>query len=188
MNLQKKSPLTNHIPVIVLTTLKEGSTIENAYGAGADSYLSKPFDMSILLTRCRNLLHTRAVIRDRYTGQPTSEAAKKVVTNADETFLLKIKKIVDAHLADSDFSVDTIVEEMALSRSALYAKFKEITGKPIGAYIADCRFKKAKELLKNSNMTVNEISEALGFSSQRYFSTFFKDRSGMTPSAFRNAQ
>lgn len=181
----KKSPQTNHIPIIVLTTLKEGSTIENAYGAGADSYLAKPFDINILLTRCRNLLHSRAVMRDRYTGQPTTESAKRAVTNADETFMLKINKIVEDHLADSDFSVDTIVEEMALSRSALYAKFKEITGMPIGAYIADCRFKKAKELLKNSNMTVNEISEILGFSSQRYFSTFFKERSGMTPSAYR---
>lgn len=183
----KKSPETRHIPVILLTALREGSSIENAYGAGADSYLSKPFDMPILLTRCRNLLHTRSVIRERYSHQPVqAEKAKRSLSNADETFMLKIDKIIHDNISNPDLSVELIVKQMATSRSALYLKFKGIAGVSIGSYIADRRFMRAKELLADYTLSVNEISEQLGFSSQRYFSTFFKERSGMTPSAYRS--
>ena len=75
---------------------------------------------------------------------------------------------------------------MAQSRSALYSKFKEITGMSIGAYIADKRLARAKELLADDALSVGEISELLGFGSQRYFSTFFKERTGMSPTAYRN--
>ncbi|MCM1067806.1 MAG: helix-turn-helix domain-containing protein [Muribaculaceae bacterium] len=182
----KKSPETSHIPVILLTALKEGSTLENAYEAGADSYLAKPFDLAVLMARCRNLLHTRSVIRRRYASPESApETPRKARTNADETFMFKINKIISENISNPDFGVDTIVEKMASSRSALYSKFKDISGQTIGAYIADCRFRKAKELLTDGSHTMAEISDMLGFSSQRYFSTFFKERAGVSPSAFR---
>lgn len=183
----KSSPDTSPIPVILLTALKEGSTLENAYEAGADSYLSKPFDLNILLTRCRNLLHTRSVIRQRYADMgPKPDAVPRPVTHADETFLIKINKIISDNLSNPNFGVPNLVKMMATSRSALYSKFKEITGQTLGAYIADMRLKRACQLLTETDMSVNEISDMLGFNSQRYFSTFFKERTGQTPSAYRS--
>ncbi len=184
----KTSPETSHIPVILLTAIKEGSALENGYGAGADSYLSKPFDVNVLLTRCRNILHTRSVIRNRYASPEAASSSKKQMANADETFILKVNRIITDNISNPEFSVDTVVELMASSRSALYSKFKEISGMTIGAYIADYRLRRAKELLLESSLSVSEISEMLGFSSQRYFSTFFKERTGMSPSTFRSTQ
>lgn len=183
----KKSPETSHIPVILLTSIKEGPQLASAYGAGADSYLSKPFDLQVLLTRCRNILYTHSVMKRRYSVAAAPKADNKMLSNADESFMLKIDKIINDNLSNPKFSVDVIVEKTAYSRSALYARFKEITGQSIGVYIADYRLRRAKELLQSSDMSINEISEALGFSSQRYFSTFFKERTGMSPSAFRQS-
>lgn len=183
----KSSPETSHIPVILLTALKEGPSLENAYAAGADSYLSKPFDMNVLMLRLRNLLHNRSVMKQRYSEASHSELHRRQLPNADETFLLKIDRIIVDNIEDSNFSVDTIAAEMHTSRTVLYSKFKSITGMTIGAYVNDYRLRRAKELLRETTLTVSEISEQLGFSSQRYFSTFFKERTGVSPTAFRAA-
>lgn len=182
----KSSPEMSHIPVILLTSIKEGNVLEQGYGAGADSYLTKPFDVAVLMTRCRNLLHNRSVMRERYAERAAAEAPRRALRNAEESFLMKIDKIIVDNLSDPEFGVDVIVEQMAQSRSALYSKFKEITGMSIGAYIADKRLARAKELLADDALSVGEISELLGFGSQRYFSTFFKERTGMSPTAYRN--
>ncbi|MDE6468185.1 MAG: helix-turn-helix domain-containing protein, partial [Muribaculaceae bacterium] len=181
----KSSPETSHIPVVLLTAIKEGSTLETAYSAGADSYLSKPFDIQILLTRCRNLLHSRAVIRRRYAASAAPATTAPTIANADESFIMKIDKIISENISETDFGVNEIVDAMALSRSALYARFKSLTHTTLGQYIADKRLAIAKDMLANSSLSISEIAERVGFNSQRYFSTFFKERQNMSPSAYR---
>ncbi|MDE6270736.1 MAG: helix-turn-helix domain-containing protein [Muribaculaceae bacterium] len=183
----KSNPDTRHIPVILLTTLKEGPQLESAYGAGADSYLSKPFDMNVLMMRMRNLLHTRDVIKQRYshTPAPTATTSPAALPNADESFLLKIDRLIADNIENPDFNVDAIARGMHMSRTVLYSKFKALTGTTIAAYINDYRLTRARALLRDTSLTISEISEQLGFSSQRYFSTFFKERTGTTPTAYR---
>lgn len=181
----KSSPETSHIPVVLLTAIKEGSTLETAYSAGADSYLSKPFDIQILLTRCRNLLHSRAVIRRRYAASAAPATTAPTIANADESFIMKIDKIISENISETDFGVNEIVDAMALSRSALYARFKSLTHTTLGQYISDKRLAIAKDMLANSSLSISEIAERVGFNSQRYFSTFFKERMNMSPSAYR---
>lgn len=181
----KSSPETRHIPFIMMTTLKEGPQLEDAYGAGADSYISKPFDMNVLMVRMRNLLHTRSVLKQRYSNTAPDERASREMTNADESFLLKIDRLIDENIDNADFNVAALAGQMNMSRTVLYAKFKSITGTTIAAYVNERRLRSAKELLLGTDLSISEISEKLGFSSQRYFSTFFKEHTGMTPSAFR---
>lgn len=183
----KSSPETRHIPVIILTTLKEGPQLENAYGAGADSYLTKPFDMNVLLMRMRSLLHTRSVLKQRYSTDTTERTTSRGLPNADESFILKIDRLITENIDNPNFNVDTLAREMNMSRTVIYSKFKAITGNTIAAYINDYRLRKAKEMLSETNLSISDISEHLGFSTQRYFSTFFKDRTGLTPSAFRSS-
>ena len=107
-------------------------------------------------------------------------------SNEAEAFILKVKKIIENNIGTAGFGVDSIVSKMLVSRSTLYSRFKDLTGQSLGNYINDYKLNRAKEMLSSTDMTMVEISDALGFTTQRYFSTFFKDKTGMTPTAFRN--
>lgn len=184
----KLSPELQHIPVILLTAGAAETEKLKSYALGADSYISKPFDVNVLISRCKNLLLNRDIMRNRYKNATSGMAIEeKKFSNADESFLMKIDQIIAAEISSPDFGVDRIVELMLMSRSALYVRFKELTGKSIGNHINDYRLMRAKDMLRHKAMSISEIAEALGFRSQRYFSTFFKDRCGVTPSAYRTS-
>ena len=73
-----------------------------------------------------------------------------------------------------------------MGRNSLYNKLKQTTGMGTSEYINLRRIKKAEDLLLNTNLSVSEISDRLGFTYQRYFSTIFKKVKGVSPSQFRN--
>ena len=183
----KSSDELQHIPVILLTARINEDSIEQGYNLGADSYMSKPFSLDMLLARCRNLLLNRTIVRRRYRGaSPVEIPAATSINNSNETFLLQIDKVINENIENADFSVDTIVEKMLMSRASVYNRLKELTGFSIGDYVNEFRFVRAKEMLSGTDMPISEIASRLGFSSQRYFSTFFKNKTGLTPSAFRS--
>ncbi|MDE6126987.1 MAG: helix-turn-helix transcriptional regulator, partial [Muribaculaceae bacterium] len=127
------------------------------------------------------------VMRDRYKGrQPAIIGEELVRDNASEEFMLKDNQVIERELANADFSVELLAQEMLMSRSSLYARFREVSGgQSVGQYIADYRMRRAKELLTGTRLPLSEIAIMLGYSSQRYFSSAFKQRAGVTPSAFR---
>lgn len=176
----------SHIPVIMLTTLLEEMSIANGNNYGADNYLTKPFDISVLKNRCESVLKSFDRVKQWYRSQASDILpSDRRQTNDAEAFILKVKKIIEQNVNKGGFGVDEIVDKMLVSRSTLYNRFKELTGQSLGNYINDYKLNKAKEMLASTNMTMVEISDALGFTTQRYFSTFFKDKTGLTPSAFR---
>lgn len=183
----KASPGLQHIPVVLLTAGTSESDIREVYANGADSYIAKPFDMEVILSRCKNLLLNRDIVKNRYvsSGSFGSSMAISKLSNADETFLLKVDEVIAEGISHHEFGVNALVDKMLMSRSALYARFRELTGKSIGVYISEFRLMKARDMLEDTTMSISEVSERLGFRSQRYFSTFFKEKTGMTPTAYR---
>lgn len=190
--LVKTSEQLRHIPIILLTARIDEASMQAGYDQGADSYLSKPFDMDILKTRCRNLLYSREVIRDRYINSEdkssrSSNRRGQKMSNASETFLKKIYDLVEQNISSADFNIDDIVKHLYMSRASVQNKFRELTGQNLGTYITNYRLERAKEYLSAGEMSMNDISYALGFRSQRYFSTFFKKNTGVTPSEWRKS-
>lgn len=185
----KNTPALCHIPVILLTSGNSLGQKRKCYAYGADSYISKPFDIEMLITRCKNLLLNRTIMRKRYEKTtPADTIASKAVTNSDESFILQLNQILADNLSNPDLGVEFLLKRMLISRTAFYQRMKLLTGKSIGQYISDYRLVEAKKMLKLESLSINEIAEALGFSSQRYFSTFFKDKTGMSPTEFRNSE
>lgn len=183
----KSSESSRHIPVIFLSSVLGQQDKQEVYRQGIDSYISKPFDMAVLLSRCGNLLRSRQVMRERYKGQaPAIIAGERVRDNASEEFMRKVNQIIERELPDADFSVEKLAQDMLMSRSSLYARFREVSGgQSVGQYITDYRMSRAKELLTATRLPLSEIAAMLGYSSQRYFSSAFKQRAGQTPSAYR---
>lgn len=176
----------SHIPVILLTARADSESQMLGYKLGADAYLPKPFEMEMLLSVIQNQMRNREYIKSRYRGnQFILSPQEATFSNADEQFMIKLNEMIDQNLSQPDLDVKFLTAQMAMSRTSLYNKVKELTGMGANDYINRRRIDKAIILLTQSDMSITEISEKVGFTYQRYFSTLFKEMKGMTPSQFR---
>ena len=176
----------SHIPVILLTARADSESQLLGYKLGADAYLAKPFEMEMLLSVIQNQVKNREYIKSRYRGnQFVLSPQETTFSNADEQFMIKLNEMIDQHLSQSNLDVKFLTDQMAMSRTSLYNKIKELTGMGANDYINRRRIDKATVLLIQSDISITEISEQVGFTYQRYFSTLFKEMKGVTPSQFR---
>ena len=154
---------------------------------GADFYLAKLFDDDVLLTVIRNLLWNREQIKNYYRDavQVSIMPKNQTFSNADEQFLLKLNKLVLDNIDNSDLDVKYLTVEMGMSRASLYNKVKALTGLGVNDLINRIRIEQAMRLLTDTDIPIAEVSERIGFSNARYFSTCFKQFTSMTPREYR---
>ncbi len=98
-----------------------------------------------------------------------------------DAFLRKFSVIVEDHIQDPDLDVSMLTRSLNMSRTQLHNRLKRLTGKPTTAVIRGIRLKKAKYLLEEGEMNVNEVANAVGFRSVSYFSTCFKKKFEINP-------
>jgi AraC-like DNA-binding protein len=99
----------------------------------------------------------------------------------DEQLLDRVMKVINKNISNSDLSVDSIADEVGISRVHLHRKMKELTGQTPHDFIRNLRLKQAANLLANHGMNVTEVMYACGFSNSASFSTVFKKFYGMSP-------
>lgn len=92
------------------------------------------------------------------------------------------------YLHDNGLDIPFLCSELCMSRTKLYNKIKQLTGKNIKEHVTRIRMERAKELIASTEKTFTEIAEQTGFSTLRYFSTSFRQYTGMTPSQYRARQ
>ncbi len=177
----------SHIPVVLLTARKDEASLKQGYKMGADAYLTKPFSNDLLIDAIYNILKGRLRLKESYKASINTESSlvKLTTSNADEKFLRDINQIIKAELSNPNLNVDFLVDKMAISRASLYAKFKSVVGVGINTYINDARLAEAKILLEKTDHSMLEIAELVGFQTQSYFSTLFKEQFGTTPLKYR---
>lgn len=176
----------SHIPVILLTARSDNDSMTTGYKLGADVYLPKPFDIDFLMTVLRNQIKNREFIKQEYKkNAPQVIPQETTFSNADEKFILKLNKLIIDNLNTLDLDVNFLTDKMAMSRASLYNKMKAVTDMGVNDYINKFRMEKAVQLLTATQLSILEISEQCGFSSQRYFSTLFKQVYGTTPTKYR---
>ncbi|MEI8271149.1 MAG: two-component regulator propeller domain-containing protein [Paludibacter sp.] len=178
---------TCHIPVVLLTA--QTSLEQNLDGLkrGADDYITKPFNVNILVTRCSNLLMSRKVLQEKFSKQIDNSAFTIATNELDQAFIEKIINIVEAHISDEKLDVDFLCSEMAIGRRVFFYKMKSITGQTPNDFIQNIRLKKAASILQNvPDKTISELSEELGYNSVSYFGKCFKAKFGVLPSEYRN--
>ena len=181
----KEDKRYSHIPVILLTARGEQQSQSDSYRVGADAFLAKPFEIETLLEQIKGMLRKREEVRKRYFD--TEDKTVSDYGSNEESFILRLNKVIAEHLDDPDLDQQMLCMELGMSRAALFNKMKTITGSGAKEYITKLRLEKAKSLIENSNLTIAEISEKTGFASQSYFSTAFKNYTGMTPSQYKAA-
>lgn len=114
-----------------------------------------------------------------------SDAVEQVVKEEDNPFVRKMNSIIDQHISDSNLGVSLLVKEMGMSRTVLYDRLKASTGRGVNEYLQRRRLLMARKYLVDTEMTVAEISDALGFSSPKYFSEVFKNAYEVSPREFK---
>ena len=172
---------TSHIPVILLTAKGSDESRVEGYDVGADSYLVKPFNKTLLLSRIRNLMDNRRRVMREVSESGTAEALSPV----DNEFLAKFTAYVEERLGDERIDIVSLAGQFAMSQSTLYRKVKAVTGLSPNELIRNIRLGKAAEMLKKTSLSVSEISWQVGFGSPVYFRTCFKERFGVTPTEYR---
>lgn len=180
----KQNINTSHIPVILLTAKAETQQQIKGYETGADDYVTKPFSISLLDIKVKNLLRSRRRLKEYYSAN-TEVVPENIAFNAlDTDFLRRALQIVEEHLIDTDFSIDKLAQGIGMSRTNLYLKFKALTGASATDFIKKIRFNKAIELMQTREYTIAQITYMCGFNSPSYFSTAFKQHFGCVPSEY----
>jgi len=175
-----------HIPIVLLTALTSAEQNIEALQFGADDYIGKPFNAKILLARCNNLIRSRSLFQERLKNRADFDVQLLANNPLDKQFLEKVEKIMEQHFSNSDFGINTLSRELAMSRSSLFTKFKALTGLTPNDYLLNNKLKRAAILLKNNpEYQIAEISEQLGFNSARYFSRCFKAHFNKSPQDYR---
>ena len=180
----KQNLNTCHIPVIILSAKADLEEQLEGLHMGADDYIPKPFSLTLVTTKIRNLFRTRYRAIQYYSNSLEIEPEKLTLSPLDEEVLKKAMEIMEQHLDDVEFSTEEFAREMCMSRSSLHLKMKALTGESTNDFIRKIRFNRACKLLKEGRYTVAEISVMVGFSTPSYFATSFKKYFGCLPSEY----
>lgn len=176
-----------YIPVVLLTAqASEDHTIEG-YMFGADDYIVKPFNVKLLLTRCRNLLNSRKMLLKRESSAVNVAVQDAPgLSSADQTLLDQVTEAIRCHFDNPDFDMSLLASELNMGRSKMFVRIKEITGLTPNEYTLKIKLTEALRMLQEEpQFNISEISYSLGFTSPRYFSRCFKAFYGVSPQSYR---
>ena len=178
---------TSHIPVIILTAQATDDTHAACYEAGADGYLTKPFDEHLLLTRIENLLRNRKRLQEKFAYHMISEELHIKPGTQDQAFMDKLLDLLKKNYSNAEYGVDEFSVDMGISRSLLYKKTQELTGTAIGELLRNYRLNIAKEILISKTehtLNISEIAYQVGFNDPKYFTRCFTKHFNVPPSKF----
>ncbi len=184
----KSDPMICHIPVILVTAKADTEDkIEGLY-SGADDYIFKPFNMTELLARIRNLIKQRKNLQKRFREEIVIQPGEITVTSVDKLFLQQAISTVEEYICESEFETQTLADELGMSRMNLHRKMKALTGQTPSQFICTIRLKRAVQLIKKHSGNVTEIAYEVGFSSSSYFTKCFRAEFGIAPSEYAKSQ
>ncbi len=181
----KKDERTSHIPVLLLTALHSKEHEIKGLSSGADDYITKPFDLSILQTKIENMLSIRDSLKQKYSGEITLQPRNIIISSPEEKFLHKAVEVVENNIADTELDIERFAQEVGVSRMQLYRKLNALTDMTVKEFIRSIRLKRATQLIEQDKMTVSEIAYAVGFKDLSHFRKCFRQMYGMTATEYK---
>ena len=179
----KDDPEMKAIPVIMVTARAGTGDEVEGLQAGADDYITKPFDPNVLLQRVGGVITFQKRLRERLRAELGAAEPDAGETSVDSEIERKARRAVQEHLTRPDFDAEALADELAMSRSALYRAFKKQTDTTPSALITDERMKQAASLLRDERGTVTQVAYAVGYERLSSFSRAFRSYAGQPPSA-----
>jgi AraC-like DNA-binding protein len=186
----KNDERVSHIPIILLTARLDKADRISGWKTGADEYITKPFDPSLLKLRADQLLTTRRLLREKYSSENIldSNSIPEAPSTPDDKFLAKLVSIIEENISDPEFGTLKISREVGVSRTQLYRKMAALTEMTVKEFIRSIRIKKAAQLIIQDQLNISEAAYAVGFLQVAYFRKCFKEMYGMTPTEYIKKQ
>ena len=189
----RSNEIVNHIPIIVVTAKVSEEERIRGIEAGADAYLTKPFNTTELRMLVERLLDSRKTLRQKFAqivikGQEPDESETNKLEEADITFLTKVAALVDQQISQNkNTNVEEIASSLYMSSRQLYRKLKALTGYAPSAYILRLKIRKACELMDaDAEMSLTDVAYQSGFDTYSNFSRSFKNICEVSPSKYRD--
>jgi len=180
----KKDERTSHIPVILVTALSSRDHRLNGLDAGADDYITKPFDVDLLRAKVENLLSLRKSLKDKYTGELILMPKNITISSPDERFLQKSIEIVEKNISEPEFSIEQFASALGVSRMQLYRKMEALTDMTVKEFIRNIRLKRASQMLLQNKLNISEIAFSVGFNDLSHFRKCFREEFGMSATEY----
>ncbi|MBO0933018.1 ATP-binding protein [Fibrella aquatilis] len=180
----KADERTSHIPVLMLTAKADLDSKLEGLKTGADSYLAKPFNGRELLAQLASLIQNRRQLRDYYTrtGNGLWPTEATTLPSMEQVFLNRVRAAIETHLADEQYSLDRLSDDVGMSRTQLHRKLKALTNQSPGDLLRLARLQHAHDLLRANVGTVAEVAYQVGFGNPANFATSFSRHFGYAPS------
>jgi len=180
----KHDERTSHIPIIMLSALGSSENQLAGIDAGADDYLTKPFDVGLLKAKVENILSIRKSLRERYSKEMILKPKDIVLASPDEKFLKRLINLIEKNIANDSLDVEYIALNLDVSRTQLYRKIGALTDMSPKEFVRDQRLKRAAQMVLQNRLNISEVAYGVGFNDVAYFRKCFKEKFGMSASEY----
>ncbi len=172
----------SHIPVILLTARTGNEHILKGLQEGADDYITKPFNLDILLLRINKIIEWGKNNHKKFKVAEI-EPSEITISTLDEQLISKAIALVEENLSKAEFSVEELSAALGMSRGHFYKKLIAITGIAPLEFIRTLRIKRGRQLIEKSQLNISEIAYKVGLSPKQ-FAKYFKEMYGELPSSY----
>lgn len=179
-------PLTQHIPIILLTAKNSTHSKIEGLKSGAIEYINKPFNTNELLLKIQNILIAKEHIITKYRKEAISRPEVTLEKSQDEIFLENLVANINLRLEDASFKMEELAAPLNMSYSTIYRKCQALTGHTLVDFVRILRLKKAAVLITKNGYTISETAFMTGFNDPKYFSKCFKKQFKKSPLNFKN--
>jgi DNA-binding response OmpR family regulator/two-component sensor histidine kinase len=183
----REDDLISHLPIILLTAKTDAESKITGFEYGADDYISKPFEQSVLNARINNLINSRKKLQTYYRQGILVEHQVEVTNQFELNFVKRIQSIVAAEYHSPKLNVNFLADQMNMSRTNFYRKFTNVMDISPKDFITKYRINKSIELIKSGSDNFGEISDLCGFGSQSNYAAIFKKEKGVTPLQYKKS-
>ncbi len=176
----------SHIPVILLTARTGNEHMLKGLEEGADDYITKPFNLDILLLRINKIIEWGKNSHKKFKVAEI-EPSEITISSLDEQLISKAIALVEENMNDPDYSVEKLSTDLGMSRGNFYKKLIAITGRAPIEFIRTLRIKRGRQFIEKSQLNISEIADKVGLSPKQ-FAKYFKEMYGELPSSYNNKQ
>ena len=175
---------TSHIPFLLLTGVTDKKSILEGMRLGAIDYIAKPFDKEVLRSKIANIFELRQAAQRQCLEELKNNNAVELSNKADNEFMEKLLKLIETNIDNPELNIQMMCSELAMSRTLLYNKITQLTGKSPTEFIRIFRLKQAAALLLSGEYSVTDVAFKVGIDNPKYFSRIFKEFYGVSPKEY----